>query len=61
MYSYFLPIVFHVNPNKNKMIDLRVMLYKDICKGVFFLQVDFTENGIQTPIIHINLKSTKNG
>ena len=55
-YELFLPLVFHMNPSIHRMIDRRVMLYKEILNGVCFLQVDLTENGTQTPIIHINLK-----
>ena len=59
LYDIFLiiPDVFHINPKRNNTIDLLVTLYSDTVKGVFFFNVDFIEKGMQTPIIHMNLKS----
>ena len=52
-----LPDVFHMNPKRNNTIDLLVTLYSDTVNGVFFFKVDLIEKGMQTPIIHMNLKS----
>ena len=46
-----------MNPKRNNTIDLLVTLYSDTVKGVFFFKVDLIEKGMQTPIIHMNLKS----